>query len=211
VAFSEYEKVTQVTDKSLGQTVSTKISDTVLSRRVLLGGLTATVAMAAPPAFASAPALLRGAGNVRTISLVNDRTEEWLKTVYWADGEYIPEAMAAINRILRDWREDSVREMDPKTIDILAATHSLLECSEPFEVVSGYRTPKTNAMLRRRSQGVAKNSYHIKGMAVDIAMKSRSVRQISSAGLSLHAGGVGRYSRSDFVHLDSGPVRKWGR
>ena len=197
--------MTNVTDRRLGQTVSTRISDTVLSKRALLGGLTATLAMAA------APSLLRGAGNFRSIALVNDRTDEWLRTVYWADGDYIPEAMDAINRILRDWRADRVCKMDAKTIDILSATQRLLDCSEPFEVVSGYRTASTNAMLRRKSRGVAKNSYHIKGMAVDIAMNTRSVSQISRAGLSLNAGGVGRYSRSDFVHLDSGPVRKWGR
>jgi len=167
--------------------------------------------MAATPAFASAPALLKGAGNFRNISLVNEKTGEWLNTVYWADGEYVPDAMVAINRILRDWREELIYKMDPRTIDILSATQGLLDCSEPFHIVSGYRCPKTNAMLRRRSRGVAKNSYHMKGMAVDVAMKTRSVRQISGAGLSLGAGGVGRYSQSQFVHLDSGPVRKWGR
>ncbi len=167
--------------------------------------------MAAVPAFASAPALLKGAGDFRSLSLVNDRTDERLNTVYWADGEYIPDALEAFNHILRDWREDLAIQMDPRAIDILSATQGLLECDEPFQVVSGYRTHKTNDMLRRRSRGVARNSYHIKGMAVDIAMRTRSVRQISRAGLSLGAGGVGRYSRSQFVHLDSGPVRKWGR
>lgn len=188
-----------------------RFSDTTVSRRALLGGLTASVTMAAAaPAFAAVPSLLKGAGDYRSLSLVNDRTGEWLKTVYWVEGEYIPDAMEAINLILRDWREDAVHKIASKTIDILSATHDLLGCREPFEVVSGYRTPKTNAMLRRRSRGVAKNSYHIKGMAVDISMKSRSVSQISRAGLSLGAGGVGRYTRSHFVHLDSGPVRKWG-
>lgn len=167
--------------------------------------------MASAPAFASAPALLKGAGDIRHLALVNEKTGEWLNTVYWAEGEYIAEALAAIDHIMRDWREDIVHRMDPRTLDILSATHQLLDCDEPFKVVSGYRTRKTNAMLRRRSRGVAKNSYHIKGMAVDVAMKTRSVRQISRAGLSLGAGGVGRYSRSQFVHLDSGPVRKWGR
>lgn len=162
------------------------------------------------PAFASTPALLKGAGNFRSLSLVNERTGEWLNTVYWVEGEYIPEALQAINHIMRDWREDQVHRIDPRTIDILSATGRLLESTEPFTVVSGYRSAKTNAMLRRRSKGVASNSYHIKGMAVDIAMKSRSVRQISRAGLSLGAGGVGKYSRSQFVHLDSGPVRDWG-
>ncbi len=187
------------------------ISQTAVTRRALLGGLTTLTVMAAVPAFASAPALLTGAGDFRNLSLVNEKTGEWLNTVYWAEGEYIPEALEAINHIMRDWREDLVFEMDPHAIDILSATQHLLDCSEPFQVVSGYRSRKTNAMLRRRSRGVAKNSYHIKGMAVDIAMQTRSVRQISRAGLSLGAGGVGRYSRSQFVHLDSGPVRKWGR
>ena len=141
------------------------------------------------PAFASTPALLTGAGDVRRLSLVNNKTGERLNTVYWADGEYIPDALETFNHILRDWREDLAYQMDPRALDILSATQHLLECDEPFQVVSGYRTRKTNDMLRRRSRAVAKNSYHIKGMAVDIAMKTRSVRQISRAGLSLGAGG----------------------
>ena len=203
--------MTQVTNDRLGQRVNNIIFNNAVTRRALLGGLASLTAMAAVPAFASAPALLKGAGDFRSLSLVNNRTGEWLNTVYWAEGEYIPEALEAVNHIMRDWREDLAYRMDPHALDILSATQRLLECDEPFQVVSGYRTPKTNAMLRRRSRGVAKNSYHMKGMAVDIALRTRSVRQISRAGLSLGAGGVGRYSRSHFVHLDSGPVRKWGR
>ncbi|HUF86415.1 MAG TPA: DUF882 domain-containing protein [Thermohalobaculum sp.] len=190
--------------------MSRQMTGNVMTRRALLGGLASLSAVAAAPALASAPAVLRGAGQFRKLAMVNDRTGEWLDTIYWADGGYIPEALKAVNHILRDWREDRARDMDPRLIDILAATHAKLECAEPFEVVSGYRTPQTNALLRRRSKAVAKNSYHIKGMAVDISMKSRSVAQISRAGLSLGAGGVGRYSRSEFVHLDCGPVRDWG-
>jgi uncharacterized protein YcbK (DUF882 family) len=182
-----------------------------VTRRALLGGLTAMTAMAAVPVFASAPALVKGAGDFRSLKLVNERTGEWLNTVYWVEGEYIPDALGAVDQIMRDWREDRVHRIDPRTIDILSATQKLLDCGEPFQVVSGYRTARTNALLRRRSKAVAANSYHIKGMAVDVAMKTRSVRQISRAGLSLGAGGVGKYSRSQFVHLDSGPVRDWGR
>jgi uncharacterized protein YcbK (DUF882 family) len=182
-----------------------------MTRRVLLGGLASLpVLAAAAPAMASAPAVLRGAGQFHKLAMVNDRTGEWLNTVYWADGTYIPEALGALNHILRDWREDKVHKMDPGVLDILAATHRLLETDEPFTIVSGYRTPKTNAMLRRHSSGVAKNSYHIKGMAIDVTLKSRTVEQISRAGLSLNGGGVGRYTSSDFVHLDCGPVRTWG-
>ena len=190
--------------------MSSKILGNATTRRALLGGLITLTGLAAAPALASAPAVLRGAGDFRKLALVNDRTGEWLDTVYWADGDYIPDALGAVNHILRDWREDKARDMDPRVIDILAATHRMLESSEPFDIISGYRTPATNAMLRGRSKGVAKNSYHIKGMAVDVTMKNRSVAQISGAGLELSAGGVGRYTRSDFVHLDCGPVRKWG-
>ena len=126
-------------------------------------------------------------------------------------GNYITEALQAIYHIMRDWREDLVHEISPRTIDILSATHRLLDCSEPLHILSGYRSPKTNALLRRQSRGVALNSYHIKGMAADIQLKTRSVEQISQVGLSLRAGGVGRYRRSEFVHLDSGPIRDWGR
>lgn len=185
------------------------------TRRTVLGGLVsagtlAAATLAAGPARASGPAVLRGRGSFRSIAFTNPRTGEWLDTVYWADGAYIPEALAAIDHILRDWREDRACRMHPAVIDILAATRGLLACGEPFVVYSGYRTPRTNAMLRRRHRGVAKNSYHMKGMAVDVTMQGRTVDQISRAGLALHSGGVGRYTRSDFVHLDCGPVRDWG-
>lgn len=187
---------------------------TILTRRGLLAGMTAGLATtfgAAAPAFANAPAILSGAGDFRSIHVINNRTREWLNTVYWVEGEYIPEAMSAINTIMRDWRAEEVRDIDRRTIDIISAAHNLLDCNEPFEVVSGYRSPATNAQLRRRSRGVAKNSYHTRGMAADLTLKTRSVGQIAAAGKALGAGGVGKYSRSQFVHLDSGPVRDWGR
>jgi uncharacterized protein YcbK (DUF882 family) len=181
-----------------------------MTRRALLGGLASMAALAAAPAVASAPVLLKGAGDFRSLYVVNGRTGEWLKTVYWVDGDYIPDALQAVDHIMRDWREDLVHEISPRSIDILSAAHRLLDCAEPLHLLSGYRSPKTNALLRRRTRGVALNSYHIKGMAADIQLKTRSVEQISRAGLSLRAGGVGRYSRSEFVHLDSGPIRDWG-
>jgi len=181
-----------------------------MDRRCFVTGAAALVAIAAS-ATPAAPAVLRGRGDFRSLSLVNRRTGEWIKSVYWVEGTYVPEALDSMNHILRDWRQDQAMRMDPTVLDILAATHDLLDTSEPFEIISGYRTPETNRMLRSRSKAVASNSYHMKGMAIDVTLKSRSVRQISGAGLSLRAGGVGKYSRSQFVHLDSGPVRDWGR
>jgi uncharacterized protein YcbK (DUF882 family) len=159
----------------------------------------------------ASPSILRGKGNFRSLSLINNRTAERLTAAYWIDGSYVPEALEAFNYIMRDWREGAMMRIDRRTIDIMAATQNLLDTDEPFEVVSGYRSPRTNAMLRRRSRGVARNSYHTRGMACDLALKSRAVSEIASAAMSLRAGGVGRYTRSKFVHVDSGPVRDWGR
>ncbi|MGF1444929.1 MAG: YcbK family protein [Pikeienuella sp.] len=179
--------------------------DRCVSRRFVLGGL---AGLALTPA---APAIAKGAGDFRSVNLVNNRTGEWINTVYWVEGAYIDEALGAISHLMRDWRAEQKHPIAPATIDIIAATHRLLECSEPFEVISGYRTPQTNAMLRRKSRGVARNSYHVKAMAVDLTLHSRTPRQIAGAAKSLTAGGVGTYSRAEFVHLDSGPVRDWGR
>jgi len=112
---------------------------------------------------------------------------------------------------MRDWRENEPTAMDVRTIDIIAATHRLLETSEPYHMVSGYRSPRTNAMLRRKSRGVARNSYHTKGMAVDLKLSSRSVSQMGRAARACRAGGVGTYGRSQFVHMDCGPLREWRR
>lgn len=194
----------------MGHAVSTSArqADSV-SRRGFLGGIAAAAGAAA--GLVAAPAIARGQGEFRAVHLASARTGEWLNTVYWVDGAYIPEALAAVDHLLRDWREDAAVPIARATVDIIAATHRLLDCTEPFEVISGYRTPKTNAMLRRRSRGVARNSYHVRAMAVDLTLSSRSMRQIAGAAKSLSAGGVGTYSRAEFVHLDSGLVRDWGR
>ena len=181
-----------------------------VSRRNVLCGATAWAA-AALSAQTAAPAALSGKGDFRALSVLNNRTGEKLNSVYWVEGNYIPEALEAFNYVLRDWRQNQSIDIDTRVIDIMAATQNLLGTDEPFEIISGYRSPKTNAMLRARSRGVARNSYHTRGMAVDVTLKSRSVRQMANAAKSLSAGGVGRYSRSQFVHMDSGPVRGWGR
>ncbi len=178
------------------------------SRRGLLRAFAAT-AVAAAPSYANAFAFLRGAGDVRRVKMYSGRTGENLDMIYWVDGKYVPEALQAINVFMRDWRTDSVISIDPETVDIIAATHRLLGSNEPYLLLSGYRTAQTNALLRRRSRGVAKNSFHIRGKAADLRLQSRSVSQVYNAAMSVRAGGVGRYVHSDFVHMDSGPVRTW--
>lgn len=155
--------------------------------------------------------LNRGAGDIRSLSMYSGRTGESINTIYWIDGKYIDEAMKEISRFMRDWRTNEVKMIDTRTIDIMAASHNLLDTNEPYMMLSGYRTPQTNAMLRNRSSRVARNSLHMKGQAADLRLKSRSVGQIFRAATACNGGGVGRYSRSNFVHMDCGDVRTWGR
>lgn len=179
-----------------------------MSRRALLGAFAAT-AITAAPTFSKAAGFLRGAGDIRRLRMYSSRTGESLDIIYWIDGEYIPEAFREINWFMRDWRNSLTHEIDPRTVDILAAAHRLLDAGEPYMLLSGYRSPQTNEMLRRRSRGVAKNSRHLRGEAADIRLASRDVNQIYRAGLACRAGGVGIYPKSNFVHMDCGPLRSW--
>lgn len=180
-----------------------------VTRRGVLGAFAATV-VAAAPTYSNAFGLLRGAGDVRRIRMYSGRTGESLDTIYWIEGKYIPEVLKEINHFMRDWRTDDTVKMDLRTVDIMAAAHSLMDVSEPYMLLSGYRSAKTNAMLRSNSSGVARNSLHMKGQAADLRLKSRSVGQMAKAAEACASGGVGRYSRSNFVHMDCGPVRHWG-
>ncbi|NGQ92147.1 DUF882 domain-containing protein [Rhodobacter sp. HX-7-19] len=180
-----------------------------VSRRGVLGAFAATLVVAAPT-YSNAFGLLRGAGDIRRVRMYSGRTGESLDTIYWIEGEYIPEVVKEINHFMRDWRSNDTIKMDLRTIDIMAAAHSLMDVSEPYMLLSGYRSPATNAMLRSKSGGVARNSLHMKGQAADLRLKSRSVGQMAKAAEACASGGVGRYSRSNFVHMDCGPVRHWG-
>ena len=179
------------------------------TRRGLLGVFAATT-IAAAPTMSNAFAHNRGAGDIRRLRMNASRTGETLDMVYWIEGEYIPEALDEINNFFRDWRTDTSHRIDTRAIDILAAAHNLLESDEPYMLLSGYRSPETNAMLRRRSRGVARNSRHMIGQAADVRLRTRSVSQVARAAIACNAGGVGRYSRSNFTHMDSGPIRTWG-
>ena len=183
---------------------------TSLNRRAVLT-VFAAAAVTAAPVQSKAFGFLRGSGDIRRIRMYSGRTGERIDTIYWIEGEYIPEAMAEINHFMRDWRNNGTIEIDRRAIDIFAAAHSLMEADEPYMLLSGYRSPQTNALLRSRSRGVARNSLHMKGQAADLRMHGRSVSQMARAAAACSAGGVGKYSRSDFVHMDCGPVRLWGR
>ena len=179
-----------------------------LSRRNLLRIFAAATVIAAPT-FSKAAGLLKGAGDVRRVHMYSGRSGETVNAIYWVDGEYIPEVVKEISHFMRDLRVDSSIDMNPHNMDIISATHHLLDIKEPYMLLSGYRTPQTNAMLRSESHGVAKNSLHIQGMAADLRLKSRSVKQMAKAAEACAAGGVGHYYHSNFVHMDCGPVRTW--
>ncbi len=141
--------------------------------------------------------------------MYSGRTGEKIDMIYWIEGEYIPEAMNQITHFMRDWRTGTTIQIDSRTVDIMAAAHNLLDVSEPYTLLSGYRSPQTNAMLRSRSSGVARNSLHMRGQAADLRLASRSTSQMARAAQSCNAGGVGRYAGSNFVHMDCGPIRTW--
>ena len=187
----------------------TQTLTTGLTRRSLLGVFAATAVVAAPTC-SNAFGLLRGAGDIRRIRMYSGRTGEMLDTIYWIDGEYVKDALKEINHFMRDWRTGEAVTIDARNVDIMAAAHRLMDVSEPYMLLSGYRSPKTNAMLRSKSGGVAKNSLHMKGQAADLRLKSRSVGQMARAAEKCASGGVGRYSGSNFVHRDCGPIRHWG-
>ena len=180
-----------------------------MTRRSVLGAFAAT-AVAAAPTFANAAGFLRGAGDIRRIKMYSGRTGERIDMIYWIEGKYIKDAVSELNYFMRDWRTDGVNSMDLRTVDIMAASHNLLDVSEPYMLLSGYRSPQTNAMLRSRSRGVAKNSLHMRGQAADLRLASRSVNQMARAAIACNGGDVGRYSGSNFVHMDCGQVRNWG-
>ena len=175
-----------------------------LTRRQLLrlggwGALAMTVPASAR-ALASAP---------RDLAFYNTHTGESLRTVYWQDGAYVEPSLAEIDRHLRDHRTGDVERIDPRLLDLLHRLSDALEVREPFHVISGYRSPVTNAMLAARSGGVGKKSFHMRGMAIDVSLPGRSVADLRRAALAQRAGGVGAYPRSGFVHVDVGPVRSW--
>lgn len=145
----------------------------------------------------------------RKISLLNEHTGERLSRAYWVEGEYLPESLAEIDHVLRDHRTDEVHPIDPRLVDLLHRVQTKMGVRGTYHVISGYRSPKTNALLRRRSRGVARRSLHMDGMAIDVRLPGRALRDLRKAAIALRGGGVGFYPRSGFVHLDVGRPRFW--
>ncbi len=189
----------------------TKDSRPAPGRRACLRGLlglTGTLALGAFPLKDSLAAVRLPA--TRKLSFHSLHTNERLAATYVRHGRYDPVALAEIDELLRDWRSGEVLRIDRALLDQLAVLQELLGSSGTFEVISGYRSPKTNRKLAAHNNGVAKRSLHMRGKAIDIRLTDRRLRDVHKVALRMQAGGVGLYTKSDFLHLDTGRVRRWG-
>lgn len=175
-------------------------------RRVFLKtAITATAGLLLPTEWAKA-----ASSRERMIKMYNPHTAESLRTVYWTpDYGYIQPSIDEVSRFFRDFRQDSIKPVDIDLLNILHYMQSNVGINRTIELNSGYRSPATNRMLARRSKNVGKNSYHMKAMAADIAIKGFNSRQLKAIAMNLNAGGVGIYRGANFIHVDSGPIRQW--
>ena len=172
------------------------------TRRAVLAGAGAAAMTAAMPAIA--------ATRPDRLSLHNLHTEEELDVVFRSGNGYDQTALAALDQILRDWRQDEILPIDPKLYDMMAAIAARTGQPPRYGIISGYRSPKTNEMLRRNGGGAAKRSLHLVGRAIDLRLEGTALTTLRQAAIELGQGGVGYYSRSGFVHIDTGDVRSWG-
>lgn len=175
----------------------------IVRRRFLMGSFAAMACLAAPQAIA---ATYEGE---RRLNLFNSHTGERFVGPYWSRGRYLGDALADINHMLRDHRNDAVVQIDRGLLDLLHTLSNEVRTNDGVRVISGYRSPATNAMLVRQGQGVAKRSYHTKGMAIDIAVPGRKLTELRDAARRQKRGGVALYAKTGFVHVDVGPVRYW--
>ena len=177
-----------------------------------LSGASVAAASALLPNFAEAQGFWGSPGGfgAREVAVHNLHTGESISTIYFDNGRYVPDALAAMNHVMRDYRTGEVHEMQPELFDLWHTIRDVTESRAPFQIISGYRSPETNAMLHEMTSGVAQNSYHMKGMASDIRLQDVELAHLRAAALAIGRGGVGYYPSSDFVHVDVGPVRHWG-
>lgn len=178
-----------------------------IHRRSVLAALGGLVAAAAAPL--GGPSAAWAAPAARSLALTNLHTGEGCRVVFEEKGVLDPAALAEIARVLRDHRTDEVAEIEPDLLILLSDLRHRLGSTKAVQVISGYRSPKTNAMLAKNSNGVARKSFHMRGMAIDCSLPDAPLRALHRAALEARRGGVGMYAKSGFVHLDVGPPRSW--
>jgi uncharacterized protein YcbK (DUF882 family) len=145
----------------------------------------------------------------KKLAFLNLHTGERIRSTYWVEGNYIPEELRAIENLLRDHRTGELHAIDTGLLDLLQLLHDQIGARKEFHIISAYRSPKTNAMLASRSNGVVKKSLHMQGKAIDIRLPEYSLSNLRNVALSLKSGGVGYYPKSNFIHIDTGRVRFW--
>ncbi len=177
------------------------------SRRIFLKRSTVFIATCLVPLPATAALTPDPAS--RVLAFFNTHTGERLRITYYKNGAYHPNALQQIDHILRDHRTGDMVAMDPRLLDLLYGVKCRLAVDAPFHIISAYRSPQTNAMLRKQGSGVAKRSYHLLGRAIDIRLPGCDTRKLKRTCLALRGGGVGYYAKSDFVHVDTGEIRTW--
>lgn len=178
-------------------------------RNFIMAAGAAAAGVVVAPSFPMPAIALPFAPYKRSLAFHNLRTGDKLDIVYWADGQYIPEATREIARGMRDGRTDQIHTIDNRLVELMQKLRSTLRTSEPIQVICGYRSPETNAMLHETTEGVAPNSLHMEGEAVDLRVIDRPLAYVRRCAVSLKAGGVGYYPHSNFVHVDVGAVRQW--
>jgi len=187
-------------------------SNTDCDRRNFLRLTSASVAImavgVAAPSWATATSLATST-EARKLRLYNTHTGEKLSVTYWANGYYLKEGLEQLNHHLRDHRQNQSTQMDRALFDQLWLLQKETGSTGTFEVISGYRSPKTNALLRKNSSGVARKSYHMQGRAIDVRLSDVPLTTACATAKNLKLGGVGFYSNSNFIHIDTGPVRSW--
>ncbi len=189
---------------------ATTDSSPLLGRRRLfrLGFAAAATSLMVPSVFAGDAFATTGSGD-RTLNFYNTHTDEKLTATYLRGASFDKGAHRDINHILRDHRTGDVFPIDLKLLDLLTELHRKTGSKRPFEIISGYRSPKTNKMLNAESSGVAKRSMHLDGKAIDIRLTDVKLKTLRDTAIAMKRGGVGMYTGSNFVHVDTGRVRYW--
>jgi uncharacterized protein YcbK (DUF882 family) len=183
---------------------SVYMSKSLKRRQVLCAGTAAILGSIASPALANI-----GKADFRSITLNNLHTGERATIDYWVDGSYLNDSLQSINHLLRDHRNGQVHEIEPTLLDLVFLLQRRVGSRSDVEVISGYRSPASNAAMHERSAGVAAHSLHMEGKAMDIRLADIAIDRLHNAALALQAGGVGYYPSLDFVHVDVGRLRRW--
>jgi uncharacterized protein YcbK (DUF882 family) len=169
----------------------------------------ATIFIAFILLLALTPAAIGNTGESRTLKFYHTHTHKTLTVTYYEAGDYLPESLEELGVFLSDWRNGHQHPIDPGVMDILWEIQQVAENRNAYEVISAYRSPETNNLLRKNSKGVARKSQHLLGKAIDVRLRGTDTSQLRDIALDLKLGGVGFYEKSDFVHVDTGRVRRW--